>query len=67
MSIALLGTVFMNQVKVLVLDYSALMRKLLVALLGQDKSIDVVGSAIDSFDARDKIKLLRHEWIGIFT
>lgn len=49
----------MNQVKVLVVDDSALMRKLLVTLLGQDKSIDVVGSAIDPFDARDKIKLLR--------
>jgi two-component system chemotaxis response regulator CheB len=49
----------MNQVKVLVVDDSALMRKLLVALLGQDASIDVVGSAIDPFDARDKIKLLQ--------
>ena len=45
-------------VKVLVIDDSALMRKLLSALLERDDEIEVVGTAHDPFDAREKIKLL---------
>ena len=39
-------------VKVLVIDDSALMRKLLRALLERDGGIEVVGTAQDPFDAR---------------
>lgn len=47
-----------RKVKVLVIDDSALMRKLLSALLSEDAGIDVVGTAPDPFVARDKIKRL---------
>lgn len=45
-------------VKVLIVDDSALIRKLLTELLGADPSIEVVGAAEDPFDAREKIKQL---------
>jgi len=48
----------MNKIKVLVIDDSAVMRKLLSSLLDADPDIDVVGTACDAFVARDKIKLL---------
>jgi len=49
----------MQKIKVLVVDDSALMRKILMTLLNLDPLIEVVGSAIDPFDARDKIKKWR--------
>ncbi|MEG3192686.1 chemotaxis response regulator protein-glutamate methylesterase [Lysobacter sp. D1-1-M9] len=45
-------------VKVLVIDDSALIRKLMTELLGADPDIEVVGVAADPFIARDKIKQL---------
>ena len=45
-------------IKVLVIDDSALMRKLLRSLLERDPDIEVVGVAHDPFDAREKIKQL---------
>jgi len=47
-----------RRIRVLVIDDSALMRKLLARILGQDPDIDVVGTASDPFEAREKIKLL---------
>jgi two-component system chemotaxis response regulator CheB len=47
-----------NRIKVLVVDDSALMRKLLTEFLTRDPQIDVVGAAPDPFVARDKIKAL---------
>ncbi|WP_341920885.1 response regulator, partial [Hydrocarboniphaga effusa] len=46
------------RIKVLVIDDSALMRKLLTELLTRDPQIDVVGAAPDPFVARDKIKAM---------
>lgn len=43
-------------VKVLVIDDSELIRNLLTEILSSDQHIDVVGTAIDPFDAREKIK-----------
>ena len=43
-------------VKVVVVDDSALIRRLLTELLNQDADIHVVASAVDAYDARDKIK-----------
>lgn len=47
-----------EKIKVLVVDDSALMRRLLVEFLTSDPGIEVVGSAPDPIIARDKIKQL---------
>ena len=48
----------MSKIRVLVVDDSALMRKLLTELLNSDPGIEVVGSAMDAYVARDRIKKL---------
>ncbi|NEX20639.1 chemotaxis response regulator protein-glutamate methylesterase [Thiorhodococcus mannitoliphagus] len=45
-------------IRVLIVDDSALVRKLLTEILGQAKGIEVVGAAPDPYVARDKIKAL---------
>lgn len=45
-------------IKVLVIDDSALIRKLLVEILNGDPDIEVIGTAPDPFVAREKIKKL---------
>ena len=45
-------------IKVLIVDDSELIRTMLTEILSQDKNINVVGTAIDPFDARAKIKEL---------
>jgi len=45
-------------IKVLIVDDSALVRKMLNEMLSSDPEIEVVGTAFDPFDAREKIKLL---------
>ena len=47
-----------KKIKVLVVDDSALIRKLLAELLAEDSEIEVVGTAADPYAARDKIKRL---------
>jgi two-component system chemotaxis response regulator CheB len=47
-----------RRIKVLVVDDSAVMRKLLTEILATDPGIEVVGAAPDPYVARDKIKLL---------
>ncbi len=47
-----------KKIRVLVIDDSALIRKLLPEILQQDPEIEVVGTANDPFMARDKIKEL---------
>ena len=48
----------MTRSKVLIVDDSALMRQLLVQILGSDPELEVVGTAGDPFVAREKIKTL---------
>ncbi|MFO1349977.1 MAG: chemotaxis response regulator protein-glutamate methylesterase [Gammaproteobacteria bacterium] len=48
----------MDKIKVLIVDDSALVRQILTQVLGSDRGIQVVGAAIDPFDAREKIKRL---------
>ena len=48
----------MRKIRVLVVDDSALMRKLLTELLNSDPAIEVVGAAMDAYVAREKIKKL---------
>lgn len=45
-------------VKVLIVDDSALVRKMLQEMLSSDPTIEVVGTAHDPYDAREKIKQL---------
>jgi two-component system, chemotaxis family, protein-glutamate methylesterase/glutaminase len=47
-----------SKIKVLVIDDSALVRKMLSEILNSDKDIEVVGTAADPIMARDKIKQL---------
>ena len=49
----------MSKIRVLVVDDSALMRKLLTELLNSDPEIEVVGTAMDAYAAREKIKKLK--------
>ncbi len=46
------------RVKVLVIDDSALMRRVLSDILSRDATLEVVGTAADAYVARDKIKRL---------
>lgn len=46
-------------IKVLVVDDSALVRKLLTSILNKDPGIEVVGTAMDPYVAREKIKKLK--------
>lgn len=48
----------MNKVKVLVIDDSALVRQVMTEILNNNSAIEVVGTANDPFDAREKIKSL---------
>lgn len=47
------------KIRVLVVDDSLLVQKMLTEMLGADPDIEVVGAASDPFDAREKIKALR--------
>ncbi len=49
----------MQPIRVLVIDDSALMRKLVSEILQSDPDIEVIGTAVDPYDARDKIKQLK--------
>ncbi len=48
----------MNKIKVLIIDESALIRQMLTDILSSDRHIEVVGSAMDPYLAREKIKKL---------
>jgi len=48
----------MAKIKVLVVDDSALVRQVMSEILNADSSIEVVGTAQDPYDAREKIKKL---------
>jgi two-component system chemotaxis response regulator CheB len=47
-----------NKIKVLIIDDSALIRKVLTGILNSARDIEVVGTAPDPYVARDKIKVL---------
>ena len=55
----------MSKIKVLIVDDSALIRKLLTEILGSDSEIEVVGAAADPYIARDKIKQLKPDVITL--
>jgi two-component system chemotaxis response regulator CheB len=45
--------------KVLIVDDSAVVRKLLTGVINADPDLEVVGTAVDAYMAREKIKLLK--------
>ena len=47
-----------KRIKVLIVDDSALVRRMLTEMLSSDSSITVLGAAHDAYDAREKIKAL---------
>lgn len=49
----------MTPIRVLVVDDSAVVRQVLVEILSHDPQIEVVGTAVDPYDARQKIKDLK--------
>jgi len=48
----------MKKIRVLIVDDSALIRQILTTALNMTDDIEVVGTAVDPFEARDKIKQL---------
>jgi two-component system, chemotaxis family, protein-glutamate methylesterase/glutaminase len=52
-------------IKVLVVDDSALIREVLSRMLSRDADIDVVGTAVDPIDAREKIKTLNPDVVTL--
>ncbi|MDY0065881.1 MAG: chemotaxis response regulator protein-glutamate methylesterase [Steroidobacteraceae bacterium] len=52
-------------IKVLIVDDSALVRKLLTEILSRDRQIKVVGSAADPYAARERIKQLNPDVITL--
>jgi two-component system chemotaxis response regulator CheB len=55
----------MKKIRVLVVDDSALMRKMIPAILASDPEIEVVGTAIDGLFALQKIKALEPDVITL--
>jgi two-component system chemotaxis response regulator CheB len=54
-----------KKIRVLIVDDSAFIRHILTSLLSQDPEIEVIGSAIDPYDAREKIKILNPDVITL--
>src|SRR5512145_149673 len=52
-------------IKLLIVDDSALVRKLLTEMLSRDREIEVVGAASDPYAAREKIKQLNPDVITL--
>lgn len=48
-----------NKIKVLIIDDSALVRQVLTKIIDSSKTLEVIGSARDPIDARNKIKELK--------
>lgn len=55
----------MTKIKVLVVDDSALVRKLITEMLAGDREIEVIGTASDPFAARERIKQLNPDVITL--
>lgn len=55
----------MEKIKVLIVDDSALVRKLMTEILNSSPNIEVVGTAMDPYVARDKIKKLSPDVITL--
>ncbi|MFN3163982.1 MAG: response regulator, partial [Pseudohongiellaceae bacterium] len=54
-----------EKTKVLVVDDSALVRKIMTDVLSSDPGLEVIGTAVDAHAARDKIKRLHPDVITL--
>jgi len=54
-----------TKIRVLIVDDSALMRKLLTSVLSEDDEIEIVGAAPDPFVAREQIKALNPDVVTL--
>jgi two-component system chemotaxis response regulator CheB len=54
-----------NRIKVLIVDDSAFFREMLIQKLRQDDGLEVVGFAVDSYDAFDKIAMLNPDVVTL--
>lgn len=54
-----------RKIKVLIVDDSAFIRQIFESILSEDPEIEVVGTAIDPYDAREKIKALNPDVITL--
>jgi two-component system, chemotaxis family, protein-glutamate methylesterase/glutaminase len=54
-----------KKIRVLIVDDSVLVRRMLTEMLSSDATIEVVGTAEDPFDAREKIKALNPDVITL--
>jgi two-component system, chemotaxis family, protein-glutamate methylesterase/glutaminase len=43
----------MSKIKILIVDDSALMRKILTKMISEDGDMEIIGQASDPFEARD--------------
>ena len=55
----------MKKIRTLIVDDSALVRKLLTEILSSDPAIEVVGAAIDPYVARERIKKLKPDVVTL--
>jgi two-component system, chemotaxis family, protein-glutamate methylesterase/glutaminase len=60
-----IGNNAMSKIKVLIVDDSALVRRLLTEMFGSDSALEVVGTASDPYMARDKIKQLNPDVVTL--
>jgi len=55
----------MKKIRVLIVDDSALIRQVFSEVLSQESDIEVVGTAVDPYDAREKIKQLHPDVVTL--
>ena len=54
-----------RKIKVLIVDDSVLFREMLIRNLGADQNLEIIGHAVDSFDAFEKIKVLNPDVVTL--
>src|SRR5690606_21266649 len=59
------GKMSVKKISVLIVDDSAIMRRMLTDILNKEQDIEVVGTATDPFDAREKIKQLNPQVVTL--
>lgn len=55
----------MSKIKVLIVDDSNIIQKILISILTLDQNIEIIGTASDPYEAREKIKLLNPDVVTL--